>query len=107
MALVRKLAIAEAGAADAVVSNHWAEGGKGAVELEKGRDCGSREAPAISISFIHSTLSIKEKIERIVKEIYGGAGVEYSPEAEKKVELYTRQGFDKLPICMAKTQYSP
>jgi methylenetetrahydrofolate dehydrogenase (NADP+)/methenyltetrahydrofolate cyclohydrolase/formyltetrahydrofolate synthetase len=51
-------------------------------------------------------LSIKEKIEKIVKEIYGGAGVTYSPEAEKKVELYTRQGFNKLPICMAKTQYS-
>ena len=38
--------------------------------------------------------------------MYGAAGVEYSPEAEKKIEIYTRQGFDKLPICMAKTQYS-
>jgi len=57
--------------------------------------------------FLYSLdLSIKEKIEKIVKEMYGGSGVEYSPEAEKKVELYTRQGFDKLPICMAKTQYS-
>ena len=54
--------------------------------------------------FLYSLdLSIKEKIEKIVKEMYGGAGVEYSPEAEKKIELYTRQGFDKLPICMAKT----
>jgi formyltetrahydrofolate synthetase len=51
-------------------------------------------------------LSIKEKIEIIVREMYGGSGVEYSPEAEKKVELYTRQGFDKLPICMAKTHLS-
>ena len=34
------------------------------------------------------------------------AGVEYSPEAEKKIELYTQQGFNKLPVCMAKTQYS-
>jgi formyltetrahydrofolate synthetase len=50
--------------------------------------------------------SIKEKIECIVREMYGGAGVEYSPEAEKKIELYTRQGFDKLPICMAKTHLS-
>jgi len=41
-----------------------------------------------------------------VRELYGGVGVEYSPEAEKNIEIYTRQGFDKLPICMAKTQYS-
>ena len=51
-------------------------------------------------------MSIKEKIETIVREMYGGAGVEYSPEAEKKIELYTRLGFDKLPICMAKTHLS-
>jgi formyltetrahydrofolate synthetase len=38
--------------------------------------------------------------------MYGGAGVEYLPEAEKKIELYTRNGFDKLPICMAKTHLS-
>jgi len=52
------------------------------------------------------TASIKEKIECIVREMYGGAGVEYSPEAERKIELYTRQGFDKLPVCMAKTHLS-
>src|SRR5277367_2256426 len=104
VALVRKLAI-EAGAADAVVSNHWAEGGAGAVELGKAV-IAACEKPA-DFHFLYSLdLSIKEKIEKIVKEIYGGAGVEYSPEAEQKVALYTRQGFDKLPICMAKTQYS-
>jgi methylenetetrahydrofolate dehydrogenase (NADP+)/methenyltetrahydrofolate cyclohydrolase/formyltetrahydrofolate synthetase len=104
VALVRRLAI-EAGAADAVVSNHWAEGGAGAVELGKAVIKAFEKKSAFH--FLYSLdLSIKEKIEKIVKEIYGGAGVEYSPEAEKKVELYTRQGFDKLPICMAKTQYS-
>ncbi len=51
-------------------------------------------------------MGIKEKIETIVKEIYGGAGVEYSPEAEKKIALYNRLGFNKLPICMAKTHLS-
>jgi formyltetrahydrofolate synthetase len=102
--LVRRLAI-EAGAADAVVSNHWAEGGAGAVELGKAVIKAFEKKSAFH--FLYSLdLSIKEKIEKIVKEIYGGAGVEYSAEAEKKVELYTRQGFDKLPICMAKTQYS-
>jgi formyltetrahydrofolate synthetase len=104
VALVRKLAIA-AGAADAVVSNHWAEGGKGAVELGKAV-IAACEKPA-NFQFLYALdLSIKDKIEKIVTEMYGGAGVEYSPEAEKKVEIYTRQGFDKLPICMAKTQYS-
>src|SRR3984957_3550182 len=104
VALVRKLAI-EAGAADAVVSNHWAEGGAGAAELGQAV-IAACEKPS-DFRFLYSLdLSIKEKIEKIVKEMYGGAGVEYSPEAEKKVELYTRQGFDKLPICMAKTQYS-
>jgi formate--tetrahydrofolate ligase len=104
VALVRRLA-KEAGASDAVVANHWAEGGAGAVELGKAV-IAACEKPA-DFHFLYSLeLSIKEKIEKIVKEMYGGAGVEYSPEAEKKVELYTRQGFDKLPICMAKTQYS-
>ena len=51
-------------------------------------------------------LSIKEKIETICKEIYGADGVDYSPEAEAKIELYTRLGFDKLPLCMAKTHLS-
>ncbi len=49
---------------------------------------------------------IKKKIETIATEIYGADGVEYSPEAEAKVALYTRLGFDRLPICMAKTHLS-
>ncbi len=104
VALVRRLAI-EAGAADAVVANHWALGGAGAVDLGKAL-IAACEKPS-NFHFLYSLdLSIKEKIEKIVREMYGGAGVEYSPEAEKKVELYTRQGFDKLPICMAKTHLS-
>jgi len=104
VALVRRLAI-EAGAADAVVSNHWALGGAGAVDLGKAL-IAAVEKPS-NFHFLYSLdLSIKEKIEKIVREMYGGAGVEYSPEAEKKVELYTRQGFAKLPICMAKTHLS-
>jgi len=104
VALVRRLAIAS-GAADAVVSNHWALGGAGAVELGKAL-IAACEQPS-NFHFLYSLdLSIKEKIGTIVREMYGGSGVEYSPEAEKKVELYARQGFDKLPICMAKTHLS-
>jgi len=50
--------------------------------------------------------SIKTKIETIAAQIYGAAGVDYLPEAEKKVKLYTDLGYDKLPICMAKTHLS-
>jgi len=102
--LVRKIAV-EAGASDAVMSNHWAEGGAGAVELGKAV-IAACEKPS-KFQFLYPLeMSIKEKIETIVKKMYGGAGVEYSPEAEKKIELYNRLGFNKLPICMAKTHLS-
>ncbi len=103
--LVRKKAL-EAGASDAVVTRHWMEGGKGAVDLAKAvvETC---EKPS-DFKFLYPLegTSIKEKIEIICKEIYGADGVEYEPLAEKKVELYTRLGFDELPMCMAKTHLS-
>lgn len=103
--LVRRIA-KKAGAIDAVMSNHWAEGGAGAVELGKAVISACEQPSNFKFLYPLETTSIKQKIETIVKEIYGGAGVEYSPEAEKKIALYTKLGFDKLPICMAKTQYS-
>jgi formyltetrahydrofolate synthetase len=102
--LVRKAALA-AGAEDAVIANNWAEGGAGAVPLGEAviKAC----AKPSQFHFLYPReASIKEKIECIVREIYRGAGVEYSAEAEKQIELYTRQGFDKLPVCMAKTHLS-
>jgi formyltetrahydrofolate synthetase len=102
--LVRKLAV-QAGAHDAVMANHWAEGGLGAVELGKAV-ISACEQPG-KFKFLYPLeMGIKEKIETIVREIYGGAGVEYSPEAEKKIALYNRLGFNKLPMCMAKTHLS-
>src|ERR1700691_4225786 len=102
--LVRRLAVA-AGAEDAVRANHWAEGGAGAVALGKAV-IAACEKPS-NFHFLYALdLSIKQKIETIVREMYGGNGVEYSPQAEKQIELYTRQGFDKLPVCMAKTHLS-
>jgi formyltetrahydrofolate synthetase len=102
--LVRRIAV-EAGAHDAVTSNHWAQGGAGAVELGRAviRAC---EMPGQFRFLYPLDIPIKHKIETIVREIYGGAGVQYLPEAEKKIELYTRLGFDKMPICMAKTHLS-
>ena len=51
-------------------------------------------------------LPIKAKIARLATEVYGAASVSYSPEAEAGIEAFTKLGYDKLPICMAKTQYS-
>jgi formyltetrahydrofolate synthetase len=102
--LIRKISIA-AGAEDAVMSNHWAQGGAGAVNLGHAVIAACQKPS--KFKFLYPLeMSIKEKIETIVRETYGGAGVEYSPEAEKKIEIYTRQGFGSLPICMAKTHLS-
>ncbi|MCB8981205.1 MAG: formate--tetrahydrofolate ligase [Ardenticatenaceae bacterium] len=104
VALVRKIA-KEAGAEDAVMSNHWAEGGLGAVELGKAV-MAACEKPS-NFKFLYPLdISIKEKIETIAKEIYGADGVEYSEKAEEQIADYNRLGFDKLPICMAKTHLS-
>jgi formyltetrahydrofolate synthetase len=102
--LVRRAAI-EAGAVDAVVSRHWAEGGAGAVALaEAVVRAASLES---NFRFLYPLdMPIKEKIELICREVYGADGVDYSPEAEEKIALYTRLGFDHLPLCMAKTHLS-
>ncbi len=102
--LIRKSAL-EFGAQDAVVSTHWADGGAGAIKLAKAV-VNAAEKPS-KFKFLYPLeLSIKEKIETIAKEIYHADGVDYSPEAEAQVARYERLGFDKLPICMAKTHLS-
>ncbi|VAI32952.1 unnamed protein product [Triticum turgidum subsp. durum] len=100
MEVVKKAAMA-AGAFDAVVCSHHAHGGKGAVDLGVAvqRACESQAEPLKFLYPLDS--SIKEKIESIAK-FYGASGVEYS----EQIEMYTKQGFSNLPICMAKTQYS-
>ena len=102
--VVRKAAI-EAGAMDAVVARHWMVGGKGAIALAEAvvKAC---DQPS-EFKFLYPLeQDIKTKIETICREIYRADGVDYSPEAERKIELYTRLGFDKLPLCMAKTHLS-
>ncbi len=102
--LIRKAAV-EAGAEDAVVCRHWMEGGKGAIKLAEAV-IKAAEKPT-NFKFLYPLeMSIKEKIETICTQIYGADGVDYSPEAERKIELYNRLGFDKLPLCMAKTHLS-
>jgi len=102
--LVRKAA-EEFGAEAGVESRVWAEGGKGGAELAEAvvQAC---EKPS-NFRFLYPLdIPIKEKIETIATKVYGAARVDYSPEAEAKIELYTKLGYDKLPICMAKTHLS-
>jgi len=93
------------GAMEAVVSTHWMDGGAGAKALAEAV-VRAAEQPS-QFKFLYPLeLSIKEKIELICTEIYGADGVDYLPEAEQKIKLYTKLGFDKLPLCMAKTHLS-
>lgn len=89
----------------AVKCTHWMNGGKGAIELgEAVMDAAKQKS---KFEFLYPLdMPIKAKIEAIAQKIYGAAGVDYSPEAEEKIALYTRLGFAGLPICMAKTHLS-
>ena len=88
-----------------VLSNVWAEGGKGGEDL-------AREVVALcekenDFSFSYELEgSIEDKIEAIVKRVYGGNGISILPAAKKQIETLKELGFENLPICVAKTQYS-
>ncbi|MBQ8005634.1 MAG: formate--tetrahydrofolate ligase [Clostridia bacterium] len=88
-----------------VLSTVWADGGKGGMALaeEVVRLC--EEENDFSFSYELDD-SIEEKIEKIVKRVYRGAGVTFAPAAKKEIDKLASLGFDKIPVCMAKTQYS-
>jgi len=83
----------------------WEKGGEGGVELAK-KVVEIAEKAQTYKPLYDVELSIKEKVETIVKEIYGGSSVAYSAAAEKTIREIEAMGLDKKPICMAKTQYS-
>ncbi len=88
-----------------VLSTVWAEGGRGgeALAREVVRLCEEEK----HFRFAYDTdMSIPEKIEAIVRRVYGGDGVSIAPAAKKEIDKLTALGFGKLPVCMAKTQYS-
>ncbi len=104
VAMVREAAI-DAGALDAVESRVWANGGAGGAALAEAVVAACEEPS--DFQFLYPLeASIKEKIEAIATKIYGADGVDYEPEAEAKIRLYTRMGHDNQPICMAKTHLS-
>ncbi len=88
------------------LSNVWAEGGNGGTELaeEVVRLCNEEQGDFTFSYELDST--IEEKIENVVKKIYGGAGITVLPAAKKQIAALTALGFDKCPVCIAKTQYS-
>jgi methylenetetrahydrofolate dehydrogenase (NADP+)/methenyltetrahydrofolate cyclohydrolase/formyltetrahydrofolate synthetase len=96
----------KAGAFDAVVSDHWAKGGLGAVVLAKAFILACEQPSDFKFTYPLEGTSIKEKIESIATNLYRADGVDYSEEAEKRIEKFEKSGFSHLPICMAKTQYS-
>ena len=87
------------------LSEVWGKGGEGGIELAKEvvRLC---EEPNDFTFAYELDLPIKDKIEAIVKKIYHGDGVTFTANAEKQIKTLTELGYDKMPICMAKTQYS-
>lgn len=104
IAAMKEIAI-KASASDAVVSEVWEKGGEGGIDLAKAviKVCGEKS----DFRFLYPLdMPIEKKIETIAKNIYGAKEVSYSAEAKKKIEHYTKLGYDKLPICMAKTHLS-
>ncbi|KAK5168220.1 tetrahydrofolate synthase [Saxophila tyrrhenica] len=97
----------KAGAEDAIAANHFAEGGKGAVDLAKGVITASERSKPEEFKLLYGDEgSVQANIEAIAMKMYGADKVEFSETAQKKVDTYTKQGFGSLPICIAKTQYS-
>ncbi len=104
IALIKDLAI-QAGAEQAILATHWANGGDGAAELAEAV-VAACEQPS-NFEFLYPLeWTIKQKIEKIAGDIYGADGVVYEPLAEQQINSFEAAGFGKLPICMAKTHLS-
>lgn len=102
--LIQKIAC-ESGAFDAVICHHWAKGGKGAQELAGVVEKATQQPS--EFKFLYDLkLPIEEKIRIIAQKIYGADDIEISPEAQEQINRYKNQGFNDLPICMAKTHLS-
>jgi formate--tetrahydrofolate ligase len=105
VAAVREVALA-AGASDAVVARHWAEGGAGAVDLATAV-WAAAEVGAPNFKLLYpDDAPLATKIETIATQVYGADGVDLSAAAAKQLAQYESLGFGSLPICMAKSQYS-
>ena len=90
-----------------VINNAYVEGSEGAVELANAAVELIENQPSAPLAYAYELEdSIKEKIEKVAKKIYGAASVEFSLKAQKEIALLEKWGMGKLPVCIAKTQYS-
>ena len=90
-----------------VINNAYVEGSAGAVELAEAAVDLIENQPSAPLTYAYDLEdSIKEKIEKVAKKIYGAASVEFSLKAQKEIALLEKWGMGKLPVCIAKTQYS-
>ena len=91
--------------ADAYISDGWAKGSKGVIDLAHAVvDACDQESDFKPL--YQPEDSIEQKIDTLVTKFYGGAKVEYSPKAKRQIKQFAKLGWDKMPVCMAKTQYS-
>ncbi|WP_432775517.1 formate--tetrahydrofolate ligase [Brevibacillus gelatini] len=99
------MALCQEAGAEAALSKAWAEGGAGAIELAE-KVTRAAERPSQFRFLYEEDRSVQEKIETVVKEIYRGSGVVFSPLALKTIQKIEEMGLSHLPVCMAKTPYS-
>ena len=91
--------------AEVALSEVWAKGGEGGLELAQKVDEAFKKKN--DFRFIYDTeASVPQKIEAVAREIYGADGVDFTAAAKKNLQEIEELGFDKMPVCMAKTQYS-
>lgn len=98
-------ALCESTGASVSISEAWAKGGEGAIDLAQ-KVIEATEKPSNFQYMYDVNDSIKDKINAIATKIYGADGVNYTPAVEKTIAEFETEGLDKMPICMAKTQYS-
>ncbi|OAQ02183.1 formate--tetrahydrofolate ligase [Ligilactobacillus aviarius] len=91
--------------ADAYISDGWAKGSKGVIDLAHAVVDACDQKSDFKPLYQPED-SIEQKIETLVTKFYGGAKVEYSPKAKRQIKQFAKLGWDKMPVCMAKTQYS-
>ena len=91
---------------DIVLSDVWARGGEGAAELARAVAALCEEDSSGFRYCYEDELGIEDKINAVVRNIYGGSGAHLLPEAKRQAERLTALGFDRLPVCIAKTQSS-
>ena len=94
-----------AAGANVALSEVWGKGGEGGLELAR-QVLKLTEQPAAFRFIYPDDMSLKDKINSVVQNVYGGEGTDYLPAASKELDRLEQLGYGRLPVCLAKTQYS-